>query len=108
MSLSLDNIVSKIVLGYLNPIDWSPLILELNDNKFVTLNTGMKAILFVNENHVILQDCQRGWNQTRFCVHKIMYEDWGNVFRRWSVYSDIWELEDCYEEDMWQYEVMSK
>ena len=52
----------------------------------------------MNSDSVIVQDVERTWNHTRFDVHKIMFEEWDNVFRGWAEGEDLWMLNDCMEQ----------
>lgn len=99
MSLCIDNVVSNLLLSYINPKDWSPLIEELKKHKFVRLQwkilknpdtaerdpkfCNTKAILFINTDSVIVQNVQMSVGDTRFKVLKIMFEDWNSVFVNW-------------------------
>ena len=58
----------------------------------------------MNSDSVIVQDVERTWNHTRFDVHKVMYEEWDNVFRGWAEEEDIIVWEDCMEQGSRMYE----
>ena len=119
MSLCIDNVVSNLLLGYLNPKDWSPLIEEIKKYKYVQLqwkilknpNTterelkycNTKAILFIHSDHVIVQDVEMSCNCSRFKVHKVLFTDWGSVFVKWLGIEDEPRLDRCMRDGMYMY-----
>ena len=111
MSFSETELVGKIVLNYLVP-DFGKLKADLAAHTYVECRVvnskgvddcKIRRILFICEESVILQDVEMGWAHTRFATHRVMFNDWGNVFMRWADGERKWEWDACWEDGFEMY-----
>ena len=107
-----NSVISKTLLEYIQPPDWTVLIAELECHDFVqvqwkrmknpyTTETDPKfskicKILFINTNSVILQEVEISPNSNRFVTYKINFDDWEDIFLGWgdsrkAVYQQLWD-----------------
>ena len=108
------HVVANLLLSYITS-RWTALINTLNEHKYANLQwkilkdrhtterdpkfSNIKAILFVGEDHVIVQDVELDYDATRFTVYKIMFQDWESVFVEWGDERELdWDrcMEDGY------------
>ena len=99
MAFSSEQLVSQILLDYVEIPDYSNLMEDINDNHgldFVTLKsdgicpeTGnpwlpqLFKVLFTTSDTIIVQQVLMTFDTTRFRVRKIHAEEWADFFESW-------------------------
>ena len=109
-NLDLSSIVARYMNVYLEP-DHSALISQLESHTYVKLKSDtndepsdMCKIMFINKDSVILEELllnEAEW-QTRFKLHKIMFEDWDAKFDRYVTELESISCDVDWEEGVYQ------
>ena len=90
----INTVISKILLNYVNPLEYSKLMKDINENHagdFVELKQdgsppAFYKVLFTTTDTIIVENLSFKGHMTRFEVRKIDAAQWDDYFVRWINY----------------------